>query len=124
MAATDQVATRGLITLHLHSLSPTCAVAGAKVSVWPPLAAKVLYARPSTTGAVDEPDPTLDAVQGGGRVDVWLAGAIPPGNMFRISVEQPGCALAAAAPSVDGLQLTGLRHVDAQAFSEADLFLQ
>jgi hypothetical protein len=114
--------TRGLMALRLHSLSATCATAGAKVSVWPPLAATVVYARPGA-GGVDEPDPTLVSVQDGTRVDVWLAGAIPPGNLYQITIEQPGCA-PADAPSMGGVALTGLRHVDAQAYAEADLFLQ
>jgi hypothetical protein len=124
LAAPTVAATRGLMAVRLHSLSPTCATAGAKVTVWPPLAATVIYNRPSEMGGLDEPDPTLVDVQAGAHVDAWLAGAIPPGNLLRISIDQPGCALMDAAPSVDGLQLTGLLHVDAQSSTEADFFLQ
>jgi hypothetical protein len=118
------VATRGLMGVRLHSLSTTCATTGAKLRVWPPLAATVVYNGPSTTGGLDVPDPALAEVQAGVHVDAWLAGAIPPGNLFKISVDQPGCTLVVAAPSMNGLQLTGLLHVDVQSYTEADLFLQ
>lgn len=124
LAAPTVAATRGLMAVRLHSLSATCATAGAKLTVWPPLAATVIYNRPSEMGGPDEPDPTLTNVQAGAHVDAWLAGTIPPGNLIRISIDQPACALMDAAPSVDGLQLTGLLHVDAQSSTEADFYLQ
>jgi hypothetical protein len=124
LGAADQAATRGLMAVRLHSMNPACVTAGARVTVWPPLAATVVYSRPSGTGDVDQPDPSLTNVQSGAHVDLWLVGAIPPGNMFGINVEQAGCATADQAPSLGGLQLTGLRHVDVQSLSEVDVFLQ
>jgi hypothetical protein len=116
--------THGLVAVHLHSLSAACNTAGAHVAVWPPLAATVLYGRPSMTGGLDDVDPSLSGVGAGSRVDAWLAGAVPPGNMFDITVDQSGCALAAQTPSQGGLLLTGQRRVDAMAVTEIDLFLQ
>ena len=119
-----QAATTGLVAVRLHSMNPACTTAGAHVSIWPPLAAAVLYARPSTTGGLDEPDPALSGVEAGAHVDAWLAAAVPPGNLFQVRVDQPGCALAAQAPSQGGVLLTGQRRVDVQALTEFDLFLE
>jgi hypothetical protein len=119
----DQADTRGVVAVRLHSMNPACVTAGARVSVWPPLAATVAYGRPSAMGGQDEIDPTLSGVEAGARVDAWLAGAIPPGNMFQIRVDQTGCTLA-EPPSQGGLLLTGGRRVDAKALTEIDLFLQ
>jgi hypothetical protein len=118
-----QAATHGLVAVHLHSMNPACITAGARVSVWPPLAATIAYGRPSATGGLDEPDPALSGVEAGAHVDAWLADAIPPGNMFEIRVDQTGCT-PTQAPSQGGLLLTGERRVDAQALTEIDLFLQ
>jgi hypothetical protein len=115
---------RGLVAVRLHSLRDSCKTAGARVEVWPPLAATVLYGRPSATGGADEVDPALSGVEAGAHVDAWLAGAVPPGNMFEIRVDQPGCALVGQAPSVGGLLMTGQRRVDATALTEIDLFLE
>jgi Carboxypeptidase regulatory-like domain len=120
----DQAATRGLMAIRLHSTNPTCATAGAHVTVWPPLAAKVVYGQPSTGGGLDQPDPTLGSVQTGGHIDAWLVGAIPPGNMLQIGVDQAGCTLMTQGPSVDGMIFTGQRRVDVQSLTEADLFLE
>jgi hypothetical protein len=118
-----QATTRGLMAVRLHSNNPACVTAGAHLSVWPPLAATVVYSRPDGSGAVDQPDPSMDGVQAGAHVDVWLTGTIPPANMLTIKVDQPGCTLLSQSPSVDGLIFTGLRRVDAQSLTEADLFL-
>jgi hypothetical protein len=114
---------RGLVAVRLHSLKATCVTAGARVSVWPPLAATVVYGRPSDTGGLDEVDTALSGVEAGARVDAWLAGAVPPGNMFEVRVDRPGCG-AAQAPSQGGLLLTGQRRVDAQALTQIELFLE
>jgi hypothetical protein len=124
LGGADPAAMLGLVAVRLHSLTPSCLRAGARVSVWPPLAGKIVYGRPSATGGLDEPDPSLTSVQDGARVDAWLVGAVPPGNMLRITVDQAGCAAAAEAPSMDGLSLTGGWRVDAQALTETDLFLR
>jgi hypothetical protein len=115
---------RGLVAVHLRSLRDGCVTAGARVEVWPPLAATVLYGRPNATGGLDEVDPALSGVEAGARVDAWLAGAVPPGNMFEIRVDQQGCALTAQRPSVGGVLMTGQRRVDAMALTEIDLFLE
>lgn len=118
------VTTRGLVAVRLHGLDAACAAAGARLSVWPPLAAKVVYGRPAEGGGADEIDPALTAVEAGARVDAWLAGALPPGNMFEVRVEQAGCAVTAQPPSVGGLLHTGQRRVDAAALTEIDLYLE
>src|SRR6185436_20891400 len=110
-----ETATRGLMAVGLHSMAPGCMTVGAHVDVWPPNAGKVVYARPSTTGGLDEPDPTLTAVQAGGQIDFWLAGAISPGAMLTINFEQTGCAVMTQAPSLGGMTFTGQRRVDPQA---------
>lgn len=113
----------GLMAVRLHSLSGTCQLTGAKVSVWPPKAATVMYSRPSANGGMDEPDAAMTSVQAGVDVDAWLASALPPGNMLRLTVEQTGCTLLSPSPSMAGVQYPGLRRVDASALSVADLFL-
>jgi hypothetical protein len=119
-----EVATRGLMAVRLHSVSPSCMTAGARISVWPPLGAKVVYAQPSATGGLDEPDPTLTAVQDGTRVSAWLSGTISPGAMLTINLEQTGCTVMLQNPSSNGLVFTGQRRVDAQSLTEAEIFLQ
>jgi hypothetical protein len=115
---------RGLVAVHLHSMDASCLTAGAHLSVWPPKAATVVYGSPSASGGLDDVDPALSGVEAGARVDAWLAGALPPGNMFLVNVEQPGCTVVAQAPSMGGLMFTGQRRVDAAALTEIDLFLQ
>ena len=87
LSVPDQAATRGLMAVSLHSLSTFCVPAGARVSVSPPLAATVIYSRPGS-GALDEPDLGLTAVQPGARIDFWLAGVVPPGNMRRRAINR------------------------------------
>jgi len=119
-----ETATRGLMAVRLHSMDAGCTTAGAHVDVWPPNACKVFYAQPSATGGLDEPDMTLTAVQAGGHVDLWLAGAISPGAMLTIDFAQTGCTVMTQPPSLGGMTFTGQRRVDAQALTEAELFLQ
>jgi hypothetical protein len=113
----------GLMAIRLQSMSPTCLTAGAHISVWPPKAATVVYSRASATGGLDEPDPTVGAVQTDVRIAAWLTGTVPPGNMLTISVDQPGCQMMIRSPSMNGLVFPGQRRVDAQALTEAYLFL-
>jgi hypothetical protein len=123
LGAPDQTANRGLMALRLHSMDAGCSLDGAHVSVYPPAAAKVVYSAPSTTGGVDQPDPTVDSVQPGASIPVWLTGAVPPGNMLMISVTAAGCQMMGGSPSIAGVVYPGLRHVAAQALTQADLFL-
>jgi hypothetical protein len=124
MGAPGQESTRGVMAVRLHSMDPACQPAGATVTVWPPLAAKVIYSQPAAAaGGIDRPDPTLTSVAAGANVQFWLAGVMPPGNLLRIQVQQPGCQLGASSPSLDGLLYPGERHVVAGALTEADLFL-
>ena len=122
LSVPDQAATRGLMAVSLHSLSTFCVPAGARVSVSPPLAATVIYSRPGG-GGLDEPDLGLTAVQPGARIDFWLAGVVPPGNMLQIRVDQPGCHLLSESPRLNGVQFSGLRRVDVQSLTKAELFL-
>jgi hypothetical protein len=119
----DRAATLGLMAVRLHSLNSNCATVGARLTVWPPLAATVMYSRPSTSGGLDQPDPTLDGVQAGGHVDAWLLGVMVPGNQLTITLDQPGCRLLDSSPSLNGLVYPGLRRSDAQALTLIDLFL-
>lgn len=112
----------GVMALRLHSLSADCVTAGARVAVWPPKAATVVYSRRGADG-VDQPDPAADSVQDGVAIHAWLAGAVPPGNMLQLTVEQPGCQVMPQSPSIGGLIFPGLRRAEAQALTEADLFL-
>lgn len=121
--AATAATTLGVVALRIHSLAAGCNVAGALVSVGPAKVATVLYSRPSATGGMDEPDVTMTSVQADAKVAAWLVGAVPPGNMLPIAVDQPGCHLLAQSPSMNGLQYLGLRRVDAQALTVADLFL-
>jgi hypothetical protein len=123
MGAPGQESTRGVMAVRVHSMDPACDVAGATVSVWPPLAAKVVYSQPAAAGALDQPDPALTGVAAGTGVQFWLAGVMPPANLLRIQVQQPGCQPVASSPSLDGLLYPGERHVVAGALTEADLFL-
>jgi hypothetical protein len=119
----DRAPTLGLMAVRLHSLNSNCATVGAHLTVWPPLAATVMYSRPSTSGSLDEPDPTVDGVQAGGHVDAWLVGVMVPGNQLTISLDQPHCQLLGSSPSLNGLVYPGLRRSDAQALTLIDLFL-
>lgn len=121
-AVPGQESTRGLMAVRLHSMDPNCDVAGARLSVWPPLAATVRYGRPETP-TFDEPDATLTAVQAGAGIGLWLAGAMPPGIGVALAVEKAGCRLMTESPSLGGLLFPGQRHVVAQALTEVDLFL-
>lgn len=113
----------GLMAVRLHSLSASCQLVGAKVSVWPPKSATVMYSKPSPSGGLDEPDVSMPSVQDGVRVDAWLTSGLPPGNMLQLTVEQAGCTLLSPSPSMGGIQYPGLRRIDAQAVTLADLFL-
>lgn len=115
--------TRGLIALRLHSVADGCTTAGAHVSIYPPAAATVVYAQPAAAGAMDAPNPSIDAVQDGAAIGAWLVDVMPPANMLTITVEQSGCALAASSPSVGGLVFTGELRADAKALTVGDLFL-
>jgi hypothetical protein len=119
----DPMGTRGLVAVRLHSIDPSCVPDGGHVTVWPPEAAVVFYSRPSATGGLDAPDPTLDSVQPGAQIPAWLVSAQPPGNFLTIGFDGPGCALMAQSPSNGGLLFPGLRHVMAQALTTMDLFL-
>ena len=123
LAAPNQVATRGLMAIRLHSLNPTCTLAGAQVSVWPPQAATVMYSRLNPDG-LQEPDAIVPAVQVGTGIGVWLVGVIPPGNMLQINVKQGGCQQLMGSPSMGGVVFSGLRRVDVQALTEADVFFE
>jgi Carboxypeptidase regulatory-like domain len=123
LGAPDQTATRGLVAVRLHSLNDACLTAGAHVSVWPPKAATVIYSSPNPSGGLDEADPSLDSVQAGGHVDLWLSAAFPPGNMLLITVEQAGCQLLTPSPSMAGVIFPGSRRIDVQSLTQADLFL-
>jgi hypothetical protein len=118
-----QPATLGVMAIRLHSLSTGCTLAGAQLSIWPPQAGAIVYAASSPTGGLDQPDPALTGVQEGARISAWLVGALPPGNMLLIGVNQAGCALLKESPSLKGMVFPGSRRVDAQALSQADLFL-
>lgn len=118
------VTTRGLMAVRLHSLSQTCVIAGARVSIWPPQAATVMYSQPNTTGGLEEPDAGMDSVQAGTGIGVWLLGVIPPGNQWQIEVNQTGCRQLTGSPSMGGMLFPGLRRVDAQVLTEADLFFE
>jgi hypothetical protein len=120
----DQADARGLMAIRVHSTSDSCLPAGARFSVWPPDTATVVYARPSDTGGVDYPDTSLDSVQTGAGIALWLTATLPPGNMLVLTLDQPGCRLAAQAPSLSGLVFSGRRFVAAKAFTEADLFIE
>ena len=50
-----QESARGLMALRLHATDPDCAPEGAVVTVWPPLAATVIYSRPAPTGLSTSP---------------------------------------------------------------------
>jgi hypothetical protein len=124
LAAPGQEPTRGIMAVRLHSLDPACVTAGAQLAVWPPSAAKVVYGGPSASGGLAMPDPGVTAVQAGVDVDLWLAGAYPPGNGLAFTIEQAGCRLMGASPSLGGLTFPGLRHVAAQSMTQVDLFLE
>lgn len=117
-----QPETRGLIGLRLHSVSDACTLTGAHVSVFPPDAAKVVYARPGAMGALDTPDTSVDGVQGGVAIAAWLVDAMPPANMLMISVDHPACALMSSPPSTNGVVFTGALRADANALTVGDLF--
>jgi Carboxypeptidase regulatory-like domain len=133
MGAPGQEATRGVMAVRLRSMDARCVLDGARVTVWPPMAAKVVYSRPGVAGTPEQPappeqpdvpDPTLQAVQPGAQIDLWLAAAMPPGNMLILGVEQEGCRLMTPAPSMAGLTMPGLRAVAAQSLTQAELFLE
>jgi hypothetical protein len=119
---------RGLMAVRLHSLAPACTLSGATVSVWPAKAGTVLYAAAGAPGTMIEPDPSLSSVQqgaeDGAQVALWLTGTQPPANDLRFTVQQAGCRLAAASPSLDGLTYSGQRHVAPGALTMAHLFLE
>jgi hypothetical protein len=119
VAAPDK---KGVMAIRLRSAGAGCALAGATLAVWPPLAASVVYSRPGAAAAVDRPDSSLSAVQDGTDIAAWLVGVVPPGNMLSLTVSQQGCQLA-PAPSAEGVLFTGDLRVDAGAFTEARLFL-
>lgn len=114
----------GVMAVRLRSTSPSCVTAGAHLSVWPAKSATVLYSRPDQAGALGGPDPAMDGVQAGASIDAWLLGAIMPGSVLDIHVEQAGCQVMAQPPSTNGLLFTGLRHVEAGALSQASLYLE
>jgi hypothetical protein len=122
-AGTNATAALGVVALRLHSVGADCVITGAHVSVMPAKAATVLYSLPGAAGGLDEPDITMTSVQDGTKVAAWLVGTLPPGNMLQIAVDQPGCHMLAQSPSMSGLQHLGVRRVDAQALTVADLFL-
>jgi hypothetical protein len=122
--ALGPLGSRGVMALRLHSMSPTCVTAGARISIWPPKAGTVVYSRPASTGALDEPDPLLTQVQPGARVSAWLVGAISPGNSLLVTVQQSGCHVMTQPPSIGGAISVGMGHVDTQVFTEMDLFLE
>ena len=124
LAVPDQVTTRGLMAVRLHSLSQACVLAGAQVSIWPPQAATVMYGGPNPAGGLEEPGVGTDRVQAGTGIGVWLVGVFPPGNMLQIDVKQTGCTQLTGSPSMGGMLFPGLRRVDVQAFTQADLFFE
>jgi hypothetical protein len=113
---------RGVMALRLKSSDAGCSLAGATLAVWPPDAGTVVYSQPGTAGALDQPDSSLQAVQGGAEVAAWLVGVVPPGNMLSLRVTQAGCQ-SAMAPSAGGMLFTGDLRADAGALTEARLFL-
>ena len=124
LGAPGKESTRGLIAIRLHSLAPGCVTAGAQITVWPPLAATVVYSRPaSTSGGMDEPDMAMTGVQAGTTIQAWLAGTMPPGSGLVIDVSQVGCQRMQPSPSLQGMVFSGQRRVAIQALTEADLFL-
>jgi hypothetical protein len=124
LGAPGQEATRGIMAVRLHSMDPACNIVGAQVSVWPPMGAKVIYAPADVAGGIAAPDPGVTAVAAGADIDLWLAGAFPPANGLVFTIEQPGCQLMVASPSLGGLTFPGLRHVAAAAMTQVDLFLE
>lgn len=118
-----KMSTGGLMAIRLHSMNGGCATDGARLEVWPPRGGQVAYSRPSATGGVDEPDPTLEGVQLGARIDAWITGAISPGNQLTVTVRQDGCRQMGQSPSLGGMVFPGLRHAAAGALTQADLFL-
>lgn len=124
LGSPGQESTRGLMAVRLHALDAACVLAGARLSVWPPQTAKVVYSRPTATaGAMDTPDPVVDGVQPETTISAWLTAVVPPGNGITIGVEQPGCKVMTPSPSLGGLLFPGLRHVAVQSLTEVDLFL-
>jgi hypothetical protein len=83
-----------------------------------------MYSRPNPDGGVEEPDPSMVGVQAGTGIGVWLVGVFPPGNMLEINVNQSGCQQLAVSPSMGGVVFSGLRRVDVQALTEADVFFR
>jgi hypothetical protein len=136
LLATERVATydalgrpgletmRGLMAVRLHALDTACAPSGAHLSVWPPLAATIVYGAPAAPGMLGAPDPAATSVPEGADVALWLAGTMPPANDLRFDVDVPGCRLASASPSFDGLTFPGQRHVVPAALTLVDLFLE
>ena len=123
-----QTTGRGAVALRLHSTGAGCALPGAQISIYPPDAATVVYSSPAAagSGALDMPDPSTPAVQGGTGIGAWLVDALPPGNMnlLQIQVQQNGCQLMDQSPSLSGLIFVGDRRVAAESLTEGDLFLQ
>jgi hypothetical protein len=122
--ATVNAMTGGLVAVRLHSLSAGCATDGAQLAVWPPKAGTIVYSSPGAAGSFDQPDATITAVQAGTTTSAWIAGAISPGNMLAISVQQAGCMLVDASPSMNGMVFPGLRHPATGMLTQTDLFLQ
>jgi Carboxypeptidase regulatory-like domain len=122
-----QVIPRGVMAVRLHVMGSACVPAGAHVTVYPTTAATVVYsAKAASSGGLDMPDRTVQDVQAGTQIAVWLAAVMPPGNMnlLQIDVQKAGCQLMPQSPSLGGLMFPGLRQVAATSLSEADLFLQ
>jgi hypothetical protein len=121
--AAAQASTGGLTAVRLHRMDTGCVTDGAVASLWPTAAGTVVYSRPSGTGGLDEPDPTLTSVQPGAQIALWLSGTISPGAMLTIRIRGAGCQVMAAAPSLNGLVYQGQRRVDALALTQAEIFL-
>lgn len=118
-------AMRGAMAIQLHALDSGCTVAGAHVSVFPATAGTVVYSAPASgSGGLDLPDPTLQEVQVGATTAVWLATAMPSGNMLRIEVQKEGCQPTTESADLGGVMYPGLRYVAATSLTQADLFLQ
>ncbi len=120
VAAPDK---RGVMAVRLRSTDGACAVAGAKLTVYPTGAATVIYGRPASSGGMAVPDVTLASVQDGADVAAWLVAVVPPGNMLLLTIEQPNCALTTSPQIADGMTFTGKLRADAGALTEASLFL-
>jgi len=84
---------RGVIAIHVVSLSGRCDASNATVSILNPETlqpmpgAKSLYVKTGTS----QPDRNVTAMQNGSRPNAWLVG-VPEGQNYPVRFEKTGCA--------------------------------